>query len=280
MRVFISWSGDDSRTLAEFINGWLPSVIQEVEPWISTHDIDTGEKWQESLTASLADPTAIGLLIVTKTNFKQPWLLFEAGALSKLPGSRVTPPLCGIQPGRLAGTPLSQFQSVAVNKKGLLKIIADIAKKCSKHLSEEQVKATFEKWWLDFELCYKSIPFATEMDEEEDKPSQKIENALEDIMRYLRRIEQIVQPSLTLQDRIRMSEATWQGLGNVFGGGLASLSPSELDALAKLQSSDTAVKLAAALLGRKTGGRGMVKPDEVGNVVNENASKKPDGIAP
>jgi hypothetical protein len=91
MKVFISWSGDDSKTLAEFTSTWLPRVIQEVEPWISTHDIDTGEKWQEALSASLSDPTAIGLLIVTKTNFKQPWLLFEAGALSKLNGSRVTP---------------------------------------------------------------------------------------------------------------------------------------------------------------------------------------------
>jgi len=174
--------------------------------------------------------------------------------LSKLPGSRVTPLLCSIRPADLSGTPLSQFQSVAVSEKGLLRIIVDIAKKCSKPLSERDVEATFEKWWSDFDKCYKSIPFATETDEEQDKSSLNIENGLEDIMKYLRRIEQLVQPSVAFADRTL--GAASQGLGNVFGGLLASLPPSELEALAKLQSSDNAVKLAAALLHRKNWGKG------------------------
>ena len=167
----------------------------------------------------------MGLLIVTKTNFKQPWLLFEAGALSKLPGSRVTPLLCGIRPVDLAGTPLSQFQSVTISKKGLLKVIAEIAKKCSKQLSEEQVKATFEKWWPDFEQCYKSISFATEIGEKEDKPSLKIENVLEDIMRYLRRIEQTIRlPVITRNIVEGHLESPSQGLGRL----LAGLTPDEV----------------------------------------------------
>jgi hypothetical protein len=257
MRVFISWSGEDSKTLAEFMNTWLPGVIQEVEPWISTHDIDIGEKWQESLTASLADPTAMGLLIVTKTNFKQPWLLFEAGA----------------------------FQSVVINKKELLKFIFDVAKKCSKRLSEDQVKITFEKWWPDFEQCYKSIDFATTIGEKDDKPSMKIENVLEDIMTYLRRIEQTIRLPVTTKNVLEgylespsqglgrllaslptdevSKIAASQGLGHVFAG----LSADEVSRVAAART-ENVVKLARALAQKKVAG-GMVDPKSISHGDNK-----------
>jgi hypothetical protein len=146
------------------------------------------------------------------------------------------------------------------------------------NLSQKRTsKQHLKKWWSDFDKCYKSIPFETETREERDKASRNIENGLEDIMKYLRRIEQLVQPSVAFAGRVA---ATSQGLGSVFGGLLASLSPSQLDTIARLQSSDNAIKLAAALLGRKTGGRGMVKPEEVGNAGDEDASEKPDGVSP
>ncbi len=43
MKVFVSWSGNDSRKAAELIKRWLPNVIQEVEVWVPTHDIGKGK---------------------------------------------------------------------------------------------------------------------------------------------------------------------------------------------------------------------------------------------
>jgi hypothetical protein len=49
MKIFVSWSGEPSREAAELIKQWLPSVIQEVEVWVSSQDIGKGEKWSGSL---------------------------------------------------------------------------------------------------------------------------------------------------------------------------------------------------------------------------------------
>lgn len=40
MQVFISWSGDQSKAVAELLNDWIPCVTQAVKPWISSADLD------------------------------------------------------------------------------------------------------------------------------------------------------------------------------------------------------------------------------------------------
>ena len=194
MRVFISWSGDDSKRAAELIKGWLPSVIQEVDPWISAHDIPKGGKWLENLTTTLAS-TTFGLLMVTKTNFTKPWLVFEAGALSNVPKSQVVPLLCDIGRLDIANTPLAQFQSVLVNKEELRALITEIAKQCSTPLSEKRVTEAFEKWWPEFEQKYNLINFAAAASIGEKGEAYRftvVENVLQDVMKSIRRIEQIV----------------------------------------------------------------------------------------
>ena len=44
MKVFISWSGDRSKYIAETLQEWLRRVLQATEPWISTQ-IDKGLVW-------------------------------------------------------------------------------------------------------------------------------------------------------------------------------------------------------------------------------------------
>lgn len=39
MRVFISWSGELSQSIAKELSEWLPSIIQSVEVFYSPEDI-------------------------------------------------------------------------------------------------------------------------------------------------------------------------------------------------------------------------------------------------
>lgn len=45
VKVSISWSGEPSRTVALALRSWLQSVIQSIDPYVSTEDIEKGASW-------------------------------------------------------------------------------------------------------------------------------------------------------------------------------------------------------------------------------------------
>jgi len=93
VRVFISWSGEPSRSIAHALNGWLEGVLPQVEPWMSDDGIDSGARWNEVIAESL-DETNYGVVCITRSNQHAPWLTFEAGALAKSARTAKVVPLC------------------------------------------------------------------------------------------------------------------------------------------------------------------------------------------
>lgn len=97
MRVFIRWSGERSRTVAQSLRDWLPLVLHYVVPWLSEADVEAGERWAQSVATELA-ASNFGIVCVTSENVSSPWILFEAGALTKsLETSRVIPLLLDLE---------------------------------------------------------------------------------------------------------------------------------------------------------------------------------------
>ena len=96
--VFISWSGERSRCVAEALRGWLPAVLQNVKPWMSAADVEKGTRWESEISTRLEEAD-VGIICLTPDNLDSRWLLFEVGALSKKLGkSRVCTYLLDLTP--------------------------------------------------------------------------------------------------------------------------------------------------------------------------------------
>ena len=116
MKVFISWSGDQSKKMAEALRSWLKYVIQTADPFVSYLDISKGDRGFQVIADEL-EQTELGIVCVTRDNYLTPWINFEAGALSKAFGrARVIPCLLDMPVSDLTG-PLVQFQAVASTSK-------------------------------------------------------------------------------------------------------------------------------------------------------------------
>jgi TIR domain len=157
MKIFLSWSGDRSKLIAETLRAWLPKVIQAIHPWMSSLDIDRGAKWNNEISSELS-ASRFGIICLTSENLEKPWINFEAGALAKtLEKTYVVPLLFEVEPTDLVG-PLVQFNAARMNKEDMKKLIFTINKALEAPLSIAVVEESFELWWSKLETDLANIP--------------------------------------------------------------------------------------------------------------------------
>ncbi|MDB5973986.1 MAG: hypothetical protein JWR07_746 [Nevskia sp.] len=147
MKVFISWSGELSRELAEALRDWLPGVLQSVRPFFTPNDIEKGARWNKDIAKEL-ESSSIGIFCLTAENLTKPWIMFEAGALSKsVDASRVCPILFNVDSADLEG-PLVQFQASPFNETEIRKLLKTInAVLGEQKLDDAVLTAVFDMWW-------------------------------------------------------------------------------------------------------------------------------------
>lgn len=149
MKVFISWSGSLSKELGETLRDWLPAVLQAVAPYFTPSDIEKGTRWANDIAKELQS-SSFGILCITRENISAPWILFEAGALSKrLEKTHNCPILLGISNADLSG-PLKQFQGTAFDKNDVKQLINAINNRITEgKLNSKTLVTAFEIWWPD-----------------------------------------------------------------------------------------------------------------------------------
>ncbi len=148
MKTFISWSGNLSKNIAEIINKWVPCIV-DIKPFISSNDIQKGEKWNEKISNELLESN-YGIVCLTKDNMNSSWINFEAGAIAKTMNSRVYVLLIDINPSEVTG-PLLQFQTACLEKDDLLKVVLDINKNTKQPKEESIITRIFEPIWKDMQ---------------------------------------------------------------------------------------------------------------------------------
>ncbi|MSQ33735.1 MAG: TIR domain-containing protein [Dehalococcoidia bacterium] len=148
MKVFLNWSGEQSKSVALGIRSWLPDVLQAVTPWVSASDIGAGARWNRDIDRELGE-TTFGILCLTRDNMTAPWLLFEAGALAKtIEQARVCPYLLGIEPSDIPAGPLTQFQAKRANRTETFELVQAINTALSERaLTTAALERTFDLWW-------------------------------------------------------------------------------------------------------------------------------------
>jgi hypothetical protein len=194
MKVFLSWSGDRSKAAAESLGNWTARVIQAVEPWISS-GIEKGARWQSEIADRLED-AKVGIVCLTATNLSAPWILFEAGALSKTKGSYVCTFLLDVTPADVE-PPLAQFQHTVFQKEEVFKLMQTInglvESNRERSLGAENLAKVFEKFWPDLKKELGDIASTKEAEAVRRSDRQLFEEILE----ILRRQEQRAQAKAT-----------------------------------------------------------------------------------
>ncbi len=188
MKIFLSWSKPKSHETALAFREWLPSVIQSIEPYVSSEDINKGTRWSGEIAKEL-DESSFGILCVTKENLEEPWLMFEAGALSKrLDNAFVYPFLLGVKNSDVKG-PLSQFQSTTFEKEDIKKLVVSINNAFSGDgLKPELLEKTFEIWWPTLEKKLQEIDAKPEVvqDAQSTQKANKKDELMEELLKVSR----------------------------------------------------------------------------------------------
>ena len=156
MNLFISWSGERSRLVAELLKSWIQCCFQGINPWLSSKDIDKGTIWFSEITSQLSN-THNGILCLSKSNLNNPWILFEAGALAKgLSSNRVYTFLIDLQASDVKD-PLAQFNHTTPDKESVYQLMVMFGMKVRHFYSSSKYKIytyNYQKKHNKFYYCF------------------------------------------------------------------------------------------------------------------------------
>ncbi len=200
MKIFISWSGQVSKSVGLALHEWLPIVLQHVEPWLSEVDIQAGEHWPVRIAKELED-CEFGIICLTKENVTAPWIFFEAGALSRsFTGGAVCPYLFDIDYAALPA-PLAQFQAKLATKESTAELVGAINKASGQPIPQSRLSPVFDNLWPQLERKLAQI---SKGQPGKDSPRDTL---LEQLITRVRRIDQKLDEVLVVLDNMGGSAA-------------------------------------------------------------------------
>jgi hypothetical protein len=199
--VFISWSGDQTRKVAEALRDGLRWSMQNAKPWVSSQDIKLGDLWFGKLREKL--DLKAGVVLVTPDNHSKPWLTFEAGAL--LGGIHksgfIYPLLIGFPKGQVSlpvGHPLSHFEYAIGNQAGFERLFLGLTQQLGDPRPEPFLRTAFNHLWTSsvsaaIEEAEKAIATPKEV---ETPPSGEVLIEIREALRQLLKSNMPLEQSL------------------------------------------------------------------------------------
>jgi hypothetical protein len=199
VKVFISWSGEPSRSIAQALDGWLERVVQHVDAWMSADEIGSGQRWNDAIAKSLSE-TDFGIVCLTRAKQHSPWLIFEAGALAKsLEVARVVPLCIDLVPAEVTG-PLAAFQGRELKREDMRRLIQDISASSEKPMPPPRLDDVFDAMWPKLETAINAAVEGAPSAEEPQRSEADMLAEIVDIVRHLERTSQWMTVSALVAD--------------------------------------------------------------------------------
>lgn len=198
MKVFISWSGERSKRVAEHLKEWLDCVIPNLKPFVSSKDIQHGSWWFSEISDQLAE-AGTGILCITSDNKDKPWILFEAGAISKGQSkNRVVPFLIDLTQVEV-GLPLSQLHLTDPSYDSVFAMAVMINGRLEEDRRSEEtiLKKRFDAFWVDFEETFKKNLSETFQTVQTAKRSDR--EIMEEMLSTIRSLENRLGGNVTVE---------------------------------------------------------------------------------
>jgi hypothetical protein len=159
MQIFLSWSGERSKKIAEVLKPWLEKVIQALDTFFSADDIEKGEFWLSKLTTAVQE-SGFGIICITKENQTEAWIHFEAGALALRYNRANVSPIIFDKDMEGLKNPLGLLQATRFDKEQMFRLIRDINNKIKSPLKPDILSSAFEKHWDELKTAIDKIPTA------------------------------------------------------------------------------------------------------------------------
>lgn len=179
--IFISWSGRRSQWIADALRGWLPLVIQAAKPWMSDTDVQKGSRGLHEIARAL-EGIKLGISCLTPENLAAPWILYEAGALSKAldDETRLWTYLLGGLSFQDIKPPLGMFQATKAEREETRKLIHSInAAIGGNPVPEVNLNEIFDAMWPKLDEKLSTMPGAEEQVDTMRSPEDMIAEILE-----------------------------------------------------------------------------------------------------
>jgi hypothetical protein len=154
---------------------------------MSAADIDPGARWSVEVASQL-DSANVGIICLTPENIEAPWIMFEAGALSKvLSRALVCTYLFQLRPADLKG-PLAQFQATVSQKSETKQLLTSMNKALGQSMvPETRLDKMFEHWWPELAAVLESV---AQQKDERATPRRPERDILEELLTLQRRNDQ------------------------------------------------------------------------------------------
>lgn len=151
-------------------------------------DLKKGARWGPQIADHL-ERTRFGIVCLTPENVTAPWILFEAGAISKTKDATLCPFLIDLSPADVE-QPLGQFQYTSIDKTEVARLFRDINTQIAladqRALEPQLLTEIFDETWPELEGALRGIA----ADPPEEKVTARSKDAiLDEILTTIRSLE-------------------------------------------------------------------------------------------